>query len=62
MNIIPIDRPRLNLKFYTKIFEYFLLDIKDYSAVLTCLKKYPSYLINHDYLLEVCKKQIEENP
>lgn len=38
IELIPVDRPRLNLKFYTKIFEYFLIDTKDYQAFLSIVK------------------------
>jgi hypothetical protein len=60
-DIIPTDRPRLNLKFYTRIFEYFIVETKNYGAFLTCLKKYPPYLINQDHLLDIMKKQLDES-
>lgn len=62
MKLIPLDAPRLNLKFYTKIFEYFLSDLKDYRTFRDALVRFPAYLINQDHLLDILKKQIEANP
>ena len=59
MKILPRDNPRLNLKFYTKIFEYFLSEFRDYQTLKELLESYPPYLVNQDYLLDIIKKHIE---
>ena len=58
--IIPKENPRLDYKFYTKIFEYFL-EVKDFKSIQELLNIFPNYLINQDHLLEVIKKMILEN-
>ena len=61
LHLVPRDAPRLNLKFYTKIFEYFLVEMKDYDNLKGALNSFPEYQIDQVHLLEILKKQIEED-
>ena len=55
LHLVPRDAPRLNLKFYTRIFDYFLLDMKDYESLKTALYSFPDYQIDQVHLLEGLK-------
>lgn len=46
LKLIPIESPRLDLKLYTKIFEYFLIEMKDYASFKEALTSFPAYLVN----------------
>ena len=60
ISLIPKETFRLDLKFYSKIFEHFL-DIKDFKSFLQALNSFPTYLINQDHLLDLIKKLIEND-
>lgn len=45
IGVVPKDYPRLDLKLYTKIFDY-LLEQKEYKILENVLQGFPSYLIN----------------
>lgn len=57
LHLVPRDAPRLNLNFYTRIFEYFLVDMKDYDTLKHALGSFPDYQIDQVYLLDLLKKQ-----
>ena len=53
LHLVPRDAPRLNLKFYTSIFEYFLVEMKDYETLKHALGSFPDYQIDQVHLLEL---------
>jgi hypothetical protein len=59
--VIPKDNPRLDLRTYTKIFDYFYTDMKDYDTLKIALQTYPKYLINLEHLLQVISDSIKHD-
>ena len=59
--VIPKDNPRLDLRTYTKIFDHFYTDMKDYDTLKVALQTYPKYLINLEHLLQLISDSIRHD-
>jgi hypothetical protein len=59
LSIVPRDSFRMNLPFYTKLFEHFF-EIKDFEGFKKMLE-FPNYLIDKDHLIKLVSNGMEAN-